>query len=294
MHTDVIVIGGSYAGLSAALQLARARRKVTVIDAGQRRNRFAGSSHGFLGRDGHAPAAIADEARQQLLAYPTVTWVAGEATSAAQAGSGFDVVVNGKPLSASRLVFATGVVDHLPDIEGLRERWGRSVFHCPYCHGYELNQGRIGVLANNDLAMHQAQLLPEWGTVTLLLNGAFVPDEAQQQVLDQRGVRVEHARVVRLVDTASVVLEDGRALVFDGLFTIPSTRMASDLPHQLGCALEQGPVGAYLRVNGTMETSVPGVFACGDTARGFANVAMAVGDGALAGAAVHRSLVFEH
>lgn len=294
MHTDVIIIGGSYAGLSAALQLARARRRVTVVDAGQRRNRFASHSHGFLGRDGHTPSAISDEARQQLLAYPTVSWLEGKATQASQGADGFDVMVDGQILSASRLVLASGVVDELPAIEGLRERWGRSVFHCPYCHGYELNQGAIGVLANHPMAMHQAQLLAEWGQVTLLLNGAFVPDAAQQALLERCGVQVEHARVMRLGDHASVVLEDGRTLPFSGLFTAPSTRMASELPHQLGCALEHGPVGSYLRVNDLKETSVPGVFACGDTARGFGNVAIAVGDGAMAGASVHRSLVFDH
>lgn len=294
MHTDVIIIGGSYAGLSAALQLARARRRITVVDAGRRRNRFASHSHGFLGRDGHSPSAIADEARQQLLAYPSVQWMDGEATQASQVAGGFDVVVNGQTLSASRLVLASGVSDELPEIDGLRERWGRSVFHCPYCHGYELNQGAIGVLANNTMAMHQAQLLPEWGQVTLLLNGAFVPDDEQHALLARCGVKVEHARVRRLEEQASVVLEDGRTLHFNGLFTVPTTRMSSDLPHQLGCALEHGPVGSYLRVNELKETSVPGVFACGDTARGFSNVAMAVGDGAMTGASVHRSLVFDH
>lgn len=294
MHTDVIIIGGSYAGISAALQLARARRTLTVVDAGRRRNRFASHSHGFLGRDGHSPSAIADEARQQLMAYPTVRWIEGEAIRASTHADGFDVEVNGQTESASRLVLASGVVDQLPDIEGLRERWGRSVFHCPYCHGYELNQGNIGVLANNAMAMHQAQLLPEWGQVTLLLNGAFVPDAEQQALLDRLGVKVEHDQVLRLEQHATVVLADGRTLHFNGLFTVPATGMATDLPHQLGCALEQGPVGSYLKVNELKETSVPGVFACGDNARGFSNVALAVGDGAMTGASVHRSLVFDH
>ncbi|HSI61208.1 MAG TPA: NAD(P)/FAD-dependent oxidoreductase [Ideonella sp.] len=292
MQADAVVIGGSYAGLSAALQLARARRRVVVIDAGLRRNRFAESSHGFLGHDGHAPAAIAAQGRQQLLAYPNVSWLAGSARQAEGAGPGGFVVSAGDTVvRAGRLVLATGVVDELPALEGLAERWGKSVFHCPYCHGYELDQGRIGVLATSAMSLHQALLLPDWGRVTLFADGAFAPDEAQLAALAARGVVLEAERVARLVDTATVELRSGRRVVLDGLFTLGRTRMASALPEQLGCAFEQGPLGPYLRIGATMETSVPGVFACGDAARAFGNVAVAVGDGSLAGACAHRSMI---
>jgi thioredoxin reductase len=175
---DVIIVGGSYAGMAAALQLVRARRKVLVIDAGQRRNRFASSSHGFLTRDGESPDAIAAEAKKQLLAYPTVTWEGGKAVSAAGKVDAFSVEAEkGETYEARRLILATGITDILPDIPGLVERWGKTVFHCPYCHGYELNEGRLGVLATGPLSVHQALMIPDWGKTTFFTNSVCSPDE---------------------------------------------------------------------------------------------------------------------
>lgn len=290
MMYDALVVGGSFAGLSAAMQLARARRRVAVVDAGQRRNRFAVSSHGFLGQDGRAPGDIQGEARAQLAAYPNVSWHDGFAATARRQGEGFEVEVGGTTLTARRLVLATGVVDELPPVEGLAERWGRSVFHCPYCHGYELNEGAIGVLASSPLSMHHALMLPDWGPTTLFLNEAFEPDAEQARALAARSVTVEAMPIACITDEMTVVLADGRRLPLAGLFTATRTRMASPLAEQLGCEFEQGPAGPYLR-RLMMETTVPGVFACGDAAMAFANVAIAVGDGAMTGAATHRSLI---
>ena len=264
-----------------------------VVDAGQRRNRFADTSHGFLGRDGDAPQAIAAQAREQLLAYPTVGWVEGEATDAAPVASGFAVgLADGRRFVVRRLVLATGVVDELPGIEGLQERWGRSVFHCPYCHAYELAQGRIGVLASGPMSLHQALLLPDWGTVTLFTREQLTLDEAQRAALTTRGVSIEAAPVARIVEAATVELADGRCVPMDGLFVPTRTRMASPLAAQLGCAFDAGPLGDFIRTDAFKETTVPGVFACGDAARGAGSVALAVGDGAQAGMAVHQSMVF--
>ena len=289
MH-DALVIGGSYAGLSAALQLARARRRIAVVDAGQRRNRFAEASHGFLGQDGRAPGDIVRDAKAQLLAYPNVRWLEDTAISACRQDDGFVVEVSGETVRARRLVLATGVVDELPPLDGLAQRWGRTVFHCPYCHGYELGEGAIGVLASSPLSMHHALMLPDWGPTTFLLNGAFEPDEEQARALAARSVAVEAVPVARITGEMTVELADGRRLPLAGLFTATRTRMASPLAEQLGCEFEQGPAGPYLRRT-MMETTVPGVFACGDAAMPFANVAMAVGDGAMTGAATHRSLI---
>ncbi|YBV97919.1 NAD(P)/FAD-dependent oxidoreductase [Phyllobacteriaceae bacterium JZ32] len=293
MQYDVIIVGGSYAGMAAALQLARARRRIMVIDAGLRRNRFAEHSHGFLGRDGHAPGAIAEEAKGQLLAYPTVTWTEGKAGKAARTDDGFHIETEaGESFDARRLILALGVEDLLPDLPGLKERWGKSVFHCPYCHGYELNKGKIGVLAVGSISMHQALMLPDWGSTTFFTNGTFSPDEEQLAQLAARGVAVESTAVAGITGHADVNLADGRTVSLAGLFTAPATRPASPLAGQLGCALEEGPIGPYIRVNDTKETSVSGVFACGDAARAAGSVSLAVGDGAFAGAAAHRSLMF--
>ena len=292
MMYDVIIVGGSYAGLSAGLQLARARRQVLVIDAGQRRNRFAATSHGFLGQDGQAPEVIAAEGRSQLMAYPTVTWVQGSAVQVNQPVEGFSVRTDHQgTFHARRLILATGVLDELPAVEGLKERWGTRVFHCPYCHGYELDQGRIGVLATSPLAMHHALMLPDWGPTTLFTNGVFTPDAEQQAQLDRRGVSVESAGVRRISgERADLELDDGRVFNLDGIFTMSRTRI-SPLAEHLGCELADGPTGPYLHTNDTRQTSVPGVFACGDAALAAGSVALAVGEGVRAGVGAHFSLI---
>lgn len=288
MMYDVIIVGGSYAGLSAGLQLARARRQVLVIDSGQRRNRFAATSHGFLGQDGQAPEMIAAEGRSQLMEYPTVTWVQDRVVQAE--GCSVRTEYNGA-FQAKRLILATGVVDELPTIEGLQERWGKHVFHCPYCHGYELDQGRIGVLATSPLAMHHALMLPDWGTTTLFTNGVFTPDADQQAQLDRRGVSVENAAVRRISgERADLEMDDGRVFNLDGIFTMSRTRI-SPLAEQLGCELADGPTGPYLHTNDMRQTSVPGVFACGDTSLAAGSVALAVAEGVRAGVGAHFSLI---
>jgi thioredoxin reductase len=293
---DVIVVGGSYAGMSAALQLARARRRVLVLDAGQRRNRVAHSSHGFLSRDGSDPAEIAALARNQLLAYPTVEWSDGEATQATATADGFTIsLASGERYAASRLVLAVGMVDELPDIPGVAERWGRSIFHCPYCHGYALGGGRIGVLATSAHSIHQGLLLPDWSETTYFTRGLFEPSEEEHAALDRRRVTVERAPVASVTGDShevTVHLDDGRALSFAGLFLASRVRIASPLAAQLGCALESGPLGEYIRTDMLKETTVRGVFACGDAAMAAGSVALAVGDGARAGASAHRSLIF--
>lgn len=294
MSYDAIIIGGSYAGLSAGLQLARARRRVLVVDAGARRNRFASHSHGFLGQDGRPPEEIAADGRAELMDYPNVTWTVGEATAADSEGDGFRVTLgSGEVEQGRRLILAGGVRDELPPVDGLAERWGRSVFHCPYCHGYELDLGRIGVLAVSPMSMHHAMMLPDWGSTTLFTNGAFIPDAEQLEQLARRGVVVEPDAVKSIGgERADINLADGRCVALDGLFVLPRTHINSPLAEQLGCALNDGPMGRYLQVTETQETSVPGVFACGDAALVAGSVALAVGTGARAGAGAHQSLIF--
>jgi thioredoxin reductase len=292
-HYDVIVVGGSYAGMSAALQLVRARRSVLVIDAGKRRNRAASHSHGFLSQDGADPAVIASAARAQLEAYPTLSWVDDLVVKSSGSRDAFIIeVMEGEVYGARRLLLATGVADTLSDVEGLAERWGTSVFHCPYCHGYELDQGQIGVIAASPISIHQAQLLPEWGSVIFLTNGVLELDEPTLQDLSTRGVSVEATRIERIEGHADVVLTDGRRLSFAGLFTASKNAPSTSVAEDLGCALAETPMGMQIDTNETKETSIAGIFACGDAARVPHSVALAVADGAWAGAQIHRSLVW--
>ena len=293
MQQDVIIIGGSYAGMAAALQLLRARRRVAIIDEGIRRNRFASHSHGFLGQDGINPGEIAATARAQLSAYPTLTWIDGRAVSASGKNDAFVVTTaDGASFEGRRLLFATGVKDGLPKIEGLTERWGKSAFHCPYCHGYELNEGEIGVIAASPMSIHQAQLIPEWGKVTFFTNGAIALDKEGRADLIKRGVTIDETPIVRLEGHAEVVLTDGRRLPFSGLFVATRTTPASDIAECFGCEIEETPMGLQIRATAAKETTIPGAYACGDVGRVPHSVSLAVGDGAWAGAQLHRSLVF--
>lgn len=294
MVHDVLIVGGSYAGLSAGLPLARARRSVLVVDAGQRRNRFAPASHGFLTQDGVPPGEIAAEGRAQLMDYPSVEWVPGQVERLQRTDDGFEArLKDGTVHRSRRVVLAGGVRDELPLLPGLAERWGRQVFHCPYCHGYELQQRPVGVLATSEMSAHQALMLPDWGPTTYLLDGRPLPDADTLAQLQARGVAIEPTPVERLAgdEALQVRLKDGRALALAGLFIATSTD-PGPLPEQLGCALEDGPMGRFVRTDAMKATTVPGVFACGDLARGAGSVPLAVGDGALAGVAAHRSLMF--
>ena len=294
---DAVVVGGSFAGLAAAMQLSRARRRVLVVDAGLPRNRFAHASHGFLGQDGRAPADIIATARAEVLAYPTAAFRRDEATHAWPAEDGFELALaSGNTIHARRLVLATGVVDELPEIPGLRERWGVSVLHCPYCHGYEVAGRRLGVLATGEMAVHQAPLVTDWsGDVTLFTNGvAFTAD--QRAAFAAHGVRMEERPVAALVGEglalSGVRLGDGETIAIDALFTASRTRMASPLAEQLGCAFDDGPFGPVIRTDGRKVTTVPGVFAAGDAARVPYNATIAAADGVLTGISAHQSLVF--
>lgn len=289
---DVVVVGGSYAGMSAALQLVRARRNVLVIDAGTPRNRNALVAHGFLGREGIAPAQIAMQARQELMAYPTLTWLTATAVAAsAEPDTPFKITCgDGQAFSADRMILAYGVTDALPDIDGVAKRWGRSVLHCPYCHGYELYEGRIGVIGcADDGGVGQALLLCDWGQVALFCSEAGTRIDAEQRRrLDDCGVMIESTPVRCVEEKATVVLDDGRRLPMDALFVSPRSTLSSDLAEQLGCELKDG---GCISTDSAKQTTVPGVFACGDAARMAGNIALAVGEGALAGVAVHHSLM---
>lgn len=293
---DVIVIGGSFAGLSAAMQLVRARQKVLVIDAGAPRNRFADEAHGFLGQDGRTPAIIMRDARRQLLRYPTVDILSGEAVGAKAVDRGFTVDLSGgDERRARRLILATGVSDELPAIPGMAERWGESVLHCPYCHGYEVRDLPLGVIAAHPLSAHQALLIPDWGPTTYFTQGQFEPEPDELEAFASRGITVERTPVVELLGAAPMLegvrLADRRVVAVGAVFTAPRTRPATALAAMLGCAHEDGPTGPYVKVDSWGATSVPSVWAAGDAATPMHNATLASAAGVLAGIGAHQASV---
>lgn len=295
MTYDVLIVGGGFAGLSAAMQLARAQRLVLLVDAGQPRNRFAHASHGFLGQDGAAPADIVRKGLAQLAVYPAFTHVQGTAIDAQGGADDFHVRLDdGRAFVARRLILAAGVVDALP-LASMAPRWGVSVLHCPYCHGYEARGRRLGAIAVSPRAVHQALLLPDWGPTTYFTQGAFEPTPEEAAQLAARGVEIERTPVVELLgaapETQAVRLADGRTTPVEAIFTGPRTTVATPLAEQLGCAFEEGPSGPFIAVGPSKETSVPGVFAAGDAAQPMHNATLASAAGVLAGVSAHRSLV---
>jgi thioredoxin reductase len=237
-----------------------------------------------------------DEARRQLLAYPTAEFRPGWVESIGGGADDFSLRLrDGGTLSTRRLVLAGGVADSLPHIPGLAEEWGQRVIHCPYCHGYEFGDGPFGVLATEPEAVMKAQLVSDWGPVHLFLNDVFAPDAAQTAKLQARGVSILAGKVEQVTPDRgglSVRIAGAPATSVAALFVSPKTTFANDLPHQLGCSVAEGPMGAYVATDERRVTSVAGVFAAGDIARPMPTVALAVADGAMAGAAAHQSLIF--
>lgn len=296
MIYDVIIIGGSYAGLSAGLQLARTRHSILVLDSGLRRNRFADSSHGFLTQDGTSPAVIAEIGKEQLLKYKTVEWLEAKAEKAEKTDDGFRVLTEqGEWKTAKRLILATGIKDILPDVEGINERWGKSVFHCPFCHGYELDQRAVGVLASSPESMHHALMLPDWGPTTFFLNGVFTPDDKQMAQLEKRNVKVESVKIEKFEGAeANVKLVDGRTVELAGMFVMPKAAMTNLIAEQLGCEMDENQFGTFIKTDAMKATNVYGLYACGDNSRLGGSVLFAVADGAMAALSAYRSLTFDN
>lgn len=291
---DVVVVGGGPAGLSAALLLGRARKRVLLTDAGSPRNARALEVHNFLTRDGTPPQEMRRIAREQLSRYPSVA-VRGEAASGIGGEIGaFTVALPGGAVTTRRVLLCGGLVDELPDIEGFSERWGRSIVQCPYCHGWEARDQPFGYLAASPERAEWAILLRGWSDrVTVLTDRRFeVPSELRERLLSS-GVLVEEREIAGLRgqgdQLSSVALADGSEITLHTLFAHPPQRQ-TDLVRSLGLALDA--VG-FVRVSAQGETSRPGISAAGDLATPLQAAIAAAGEGMKAAAFLNYQLTAE-
>jgi thioredoxin reductase len=293
---EVIIIGGSYAGLSAALALGRSLRKVLVIDSEKPCNIQTPHSHNFLTQDGQTPAAISTLAKKQVKKYGTVAFFQGIATRGIKMGEGFEITTDKqKKFTAGKLIFATGIKDIMPPIKGFAECWGISAIHCPYCHGYEFKGKPTGILANGERGFHLASLVHNLTTnVALLTNGKadFTKEQIAKlnrhkiEIIEKVLTEVEH----EMGKINQVVFDDGTKKGLDALYAALPFVQHSEIPDSLGCELtEQG----YIKVSAMQETNIEGVFACGDNANMMRSVANAVYSGNLTGAVVNGKLTVE-
>ncbi|MDZ4269759.1 MAG: NAD(P)/FAD-dependent oxidoreductase [Mycobacterium sp.] len=299
MDWECLVIGGGAAGLSAALVLGRARRRTLVIDAGHQSNLAAHGIGGLLGHDGRPPAELYEMGRKELQRYPSVEVRTGEVRIAKHCGAGFQVeLADGTRERVKRVLLAMGMEYRPPALPGLAEIWGDSVFHCPFCHGWEVRDQPLAVLAEGDRAVHMALLLHEWSDDVVLLTGGGL-EAGQRARLDAVGIAVDDRRVAELAsergELSAVVFADGARLPRRGLLVATTLHQRTDLAAQLGVTfVAAGPVSAEaIGVDAMYRTSVPGVFAAGDICTQMPQVAAAIAAGSGAATSMVHSLMEE-
>ncbi|WP_248257924.1 NAD(P)/FAD-dependent oxidoreductase [Georgenia sp. EYE_87] len=297
---DVVVVGGGAAGLSGALMLARARRSVLVVDGGRPRNAPAAAVHGLLARDGVPPAELLERGREEVARYGGQL-TRGEVRAVDADGDRFVVgLADGRAVRARRLLVATGAVDDLPDVAGLRDRWGRDVLHCPYCHGWEVRDRALGVLARGPMSVHQALLFRQWSDdVTLFAHTAPAPTAEQAEQLAARGIAVVTGEVtaVEVVDgrLTGVRLADGTVVAREAV--VVATRMLVRAPFLEGLGLRAvehpSGLGEHVPAEPGGRTEVPGVWVAGNVTDLAAQVGAAAAAGATAAAQLNADLVEE-
>jgi thioredoxin reductase len=297
---DVVVVGAGTAGLSAALVLGRSRRRALVLDGGEARNAPSHASHGFFTRDGAGPGELLEIGRAQLEPYPNVEYRAEGAAGVSGSDGSFEVVLEGgETVSARKVVLATGVFDELPDRPGFQELWGRGVYHCPYCHGWEVRDRPLAVMAGGEEIAERAVLIRNWSRdLVALTDGSPLGDEARAR-LGALGVPVYEERIARLEGRddgleglSRVVFEDGSTVEREGLFYGPPQRQRSPLAEALGCeVVAMGPAAEVVRADPmTRETGVAGVYAVGDAGTPMQSVALAAASGNAAAAMLNHAL----
>jgi thioredoxin reductase len=293
---EVIIIGGSYAGLSAAMALGRSLRDVLIIDSGQRCNRQTPHSHNFLTQDGEKPGVIAEKAKTEVLKYSTVKLIDDLAVSGKKNEYGFVVTTQkGQEFQAKKLIFASGIEDIMPDIKGFAACWGISVVHCPYCHGYELRNQKTAILANGARAYHLATLVNNLtDDITILTMGKadFSPEENSK--LNTHNIKVVETLVSEIEQhegqITNVIFNDGSKINVSALYASVPFTQHSNIPIALGCEVtEQG----HIKVDNFQATTIGGVFACGDNASMMRSIANAVYTGNIAGVITNKALTDE-
>lgn len=293
---DGIIIGGSYSGLAAAMALGRALKKVLIIDNGKPCNAPTPHSHNFLTQDGKTPSEIATLAKQQVELYDTVSFFNGLATNGRKTKEGFEIqVASGETFRASKLIFATGIKDNLPNIEGIEACWGISMLHCPYCHGFEVRNEKTGILGNGEHAYELAKLISNWtNDLTVYTNGKSLLTVEQTQKLSNHQINIAEKEIQRLEHKngylQKIIFKDGTKTEVKAMYSRNSFEQHCTIPESLGCELDDE---GYIKVNPFQETSVDGVFACGDNTTRLRTVANAVAMGTTAGMTASKKMILE-
>jgi thioredoxin reductase len=293
---DVIIIGGSYAGLSAAMSLGRSLKKTLVIDSGKPCNAQTPESHNFLTQDGKPPQEIAALGKQQVEQYETVKFFTGIAIKAIRTDTGFLVsTLAGTTFHAKKLILASGIKDMLPDIPGFSPCWGISVIHCPYCHGYEYRDQSTGIYAQGDKAIHLAALVSNLtNKLTILTNGPAEFTQEQLDLLARRHIVVLESPILAIAHQdghlQELILKDESTLKMKALYAAIPFVQHADIPLALGCEIT---ASGHLQVDSFQKTTIPGVWACGDNSSPMRSVANAVATGACAGAMANMELTQE-
>ncbi|MCC3763327.1 NAD(P)/FAD-dependent oxidoreductase [Glycomyces sp. TRM65418] len=297
---DVVVIGGGAAGLNGALMLARARRSVAVVDAGEPRNAPADGVHGLLGREGMPPSELLERGRGEVRRYGGHV-VAGNVTGAKRSGDGFTVSLeDGRGVRARRLLVTTGLVDRLPAIPGLAERWGRDVIHCPYCHGWEVRDRAIGIVATGPISAHGALLFRQWTSdLVFFTNDRPGPSPEDLEKFAARGIRVVEGPIARVeacgAGLTGVRMADGELVEREALAVASRMEARAGFLKDLGLKAVDHPSGAgeHIVADPTGRTEVPGVWAAGNVTDLSAQVGASAAAGAMAGAQINMDLVNE-
>ncbi len=293
---DVIIIGGSYAGLSAAMALGRSLRNVLIIDSGFPCNKQTPHSHNFITQDGEKPAAIAERAKAQVLKYDTVKFHNDLAVSGKKTKNGFEITTQaGNVFAAKKIIFATGLRDIMPAIKGFPECWSISVVHCPYCDGYEVKNLKTGILANGNVAFGYAHLIRNWAKeLTIFTNGTSTLTQEQADAIRKHNIPIVEKEIAYLQHDnghlQQIVFKDNSTFDLKVIYSRPDFEQHCKIPETLGCEMtEQGRV----KVDILQKTTVANVFACGDNSNPSRSVAYAVAAGNIAGTAVNNQMTEE-